>query len=203
MKKLTHILSIAVAVLIIPVLVSAQSTYTLDESSSMTVSGTSTLHDWEADVEEINLSVSLNPEMITQENPASPVSSLQLNVPVKSLESGKGKMNRKMKEALKEEDHPSIIFDIVSTQLADSSGAEGSFTLQVTGNLTLAGFEKEVSFPVTGMKEGEQGYRFEGSYSLNMTEYNMDPPSVMFGTIKCGEEVTISFNLLLTPSQNQ
>lgn len=210
MKTLKNILSIAVAVFLIPVLSLAQSAnYTLDASnSSIIVSGTSTLHDWEANAEEMNLDVLLNPEMITQETPASPVSSLELTVPVSSLESGKGKMNRKMKEALKEDDHPEIMFNLVSAELADnvsadSVSAEGVFNLTVTGNLTIAGVEKEVSFPVTGMKEGENGYRFEGSYSLNMTNYKMDPPSVMFGAIKSGEEVTITFNILLTANQNQ
>lgn len=149
------------------------------------------------------MDISFNPEMITQETPASPVSSLQLNVPVSSLESGKGKMNRKMKEALKEDDHPQIMFGLVSAELADSVSADGAFNLTITGNLNIAGVEKEVSFPVTGIKEGENGYRFEGSYSLNMTNYKMDPPSVMFGAIKCGEEVMISFNILLTANQNQ
>ena len=205
MKTLKNILSIAVAVFLIPVLSLAQSAnYTLDASnSSITVSGTSTLHDWEANAEEMNMEVSLNPEMITQETPASPVSFLELTVPVSSLESGKGKMNRKMKEALKEDDHPEIMFNLVSAELADSISAEGAFNLTVSGKLTIAGVEKEVSFPVTGMKDGENGYHFEGSYSLNMTEYKMDPPSVMFGTIKCGEEVTVSFDILLKVNQNQ
>jgi len=56
---------------------------------------------------------------------------------------------------------------------------------------------KEVTFPVTATKVNENSFRFEGSYSLNMKEYDVDPPSAMLGTIRTGEEVEIVFDLLV------
>ena len=39
--------------------------------------------------------------------------------------------------------------------------------------------------------------RVTGSYDLNMTEYGLKPPTLMFGRIKVGETVTVKFDLLL------
>jgi hypothetical protein len=36
---------------------------------------------------------------------------------------------------------------------------------------------------------------FAGAYKLNMTEYEMEPPTAMFGQIVTGEEVEIKFDL--------
>jgi hypothetical protein len=55
---------------------------------------------------------------------------------------------------------------------------------------------------VKGTKVGEDNYRFEGTYGINMKDYGVDPPSAVFGTIKSGEEVTIKFNILLTANRH-
>lgn len=193
---------IASTLLLVPFMGSAQSAeYTLNKNSTMVITGTSTIHDWEADVEEMDLSVSLDPALLDQKNPEAPVTSLSLNILVKSIESGKGGMNKKIYGALKEKDHPQIMFNLTSSELADTVQSAESFTLKVKGNLNVAGTLNEVSFPVKGTKVGEDNYRFEGTYGINMKDYGVDPPSAVFGTIKSGEEVTIKFNILLTANR--
>lgn len=186
-----------------PLMGSAQSTeYTVDESSTMVITGTSTIHDWEADVEEFTLNVSLDPTLLEKENPEVPVTSLALTVPVKSIESGKGGMNKRIYGALKEKNHPEIMFNMTSVELADTVQSAETFTLMLKGNLNVAGSLKEVSFPVTGTKIDDGNYRFEGSYGINMKDYEVDPPSAMLGAIKSGEEVEIIFDILLSATQS-
>lgn len=177
--------------------------YALDkDNSSIIVTGTSTIHDWEADVEEMQADISLDPAMLEQDSLENPVTSFSLTVPVESIESGKGGMNKKIYGALKEKDHPEILFNFTSATMADTAQNVDTFTLNVSGNLNIAGSLKEVTFPVKGTRVGENSYRFEGSYGLNMKDYNVDPPSAVFGTIKSGEEVDIKFNVLFTASQS-
>ena len=204
MKTATNLILSSLIVLMASVASWAQSpNYSLDEAnSSMVVTGTSTIHDWEADVEEMSTEISLAPEMMSQDSMANPVSSFSLTVPVESIESGKGGMNRKIYGALKEDDHPNIMFNFSSATFADTVQTPESFKLNVTGNLNIAGKVKEVTFPVTGTKVGDSGYRFEGSYGLNMKDYDVDPPSAVFGTIKSGEEVEIKFNVMFTATQS-
>lgn len=204
MKTLTNILSISLVALLLPVMGLAQSVnYNVDESSTMKVIGTSSVHDWEAEVEEMDLSVALTPELLASDNTESPVTSLSLNVPVTSIESGKGGMNRRINDALKHKDHPEIMFNLISSEIAEGEQSGESFTLNLRGNLNIAGFTREVTFPVTGTKVDDNSYRFEGSFGLNMTDYEVDPPSAMFGAIKSGEEVEIVFNILLASNQSQ
>lgn len=195
-----------IALLFVPQSGWAQTTdYALDKAnSSIIITGTSTIHDWEADVEEMQADISLDPAMLEQDSLENPVTSFSLTVPVESIESGKGGMNRKIYGALKEKDHPNILFNFTSATMADTDQNQNgdSFTLNVTGNLNIAGSLKEVTFPVKGTRVGENSYRFEGSYGLNMKDYNVDPPSAVFGTIKSGEEVDIKFNVLFTASQS-
>lgn len=202
MKTTMNFLLLALLTLA-PLMGSAQSTeYIVDESSTMVITGTSTIHDWEADVEEFNLDVSLDPTLLEKEPLEVPVSALALTVPVNAIESGKGGMNRRINGALKEKDHPQIMFNMTSVELADTVQSAESFTLILKGNLNVAGFEKEVSFPVTGAKIDVANYRFEGSYGINMKDYEVDPPSAMLGTIRSGEEVEIIFDILLTATQS-
>lgn len=192
--------------LLIPILVLTASTfaavqaqtsdYVLSEESSMVIEGTSTIHDWKADVEEMDLSASMNASLLNQKNPQNPFSSLTLEVPVKSIESGKGGMNKKIYGALKEKDHPYITFNLVSAELVDGIAEDGSFKLNVKGDLTIAGASRSITLPVEGQK-GNEVYSFQGSYKLNMRDFNVDPPSAVFGTIKSGEEVTITFDFKL------
>lgn len=204
MKTLTNILSISLVALLLPVMGLAQSVnYNVDESSTMKVIGTSSVHDWEAEVEEMDLSVALNPELLASDSTESPVTSLSLNVPVTSIESGKGGMNRRINDALKHKDHPEIMFNLISSEIAEGEQNGDSFTLNLRGNLNIAGFTREVAFPVTGTKVDDNSYRFEGSFGLNMTDYEVEPPSAMFGAIKSGEEVEVVFNILLASNQSQ
>jgi polyisoprenoid-binding protein YceI len=204
MKTLKNLISISILALLLPVMGLAQSAeYTVDESSTMKITGTSTIHDWEAEVQEMDLTVALNPELMNTESPQSPVSSLAINVPVKSIESGKGGMNRRINDALNEKKNPEIMFNLISSELAEGEITENSFTLNLRGNLNIAGFTREITFPVTGTKVDANSYRFEGSYGLNMKDYEVDPPSAMLGAIKSGEEVEIVFNILLKANQSQ
>lgn len=175
--------------------------YEMHESSKMTIEGTSTLHDWESNVEEFSLDISMNQDAFTGSSAEGAISSLSLQAAVESIKSGKGGMDRRTYDALQEEDHPYITFNLISAELADSIETDNEFTLNVTGDLTIAGVTNTVTFPVTGMMEGDNSYRFEGNHEINMIDYEVDPPTAMLGTIKTGEVVTVNFNILLTPVQ--
>ncbi len=189
-------LSLAIlALLFITIPADAQKANLVETDSSwMTVEGTSTIHDWTADVNEVNATYDLNPKADV------PVSNLSLTVPVKSIESGKGGMNRRIYDALKSGDHPSISFTMSSAER--TGGDAESISLEVTGELTIAGVTHTVTLPVEGKRSGSN-WVFTGSHSLNMTDYDMEPPTAMLGTIKSGEEVTIAFNLILNNSEVQ
>ena len=75
--------------------------------------------------------------------------------------------------------------------------------------LTQAGFWMmfgSIGADVIDYDELENGVRREGafsacgSYIMKMTDFGVDPPTAVFGTIKTGDEITIDYNLQLKKS---
>ncbi len=170
---------------ILPFLTNAQM-YTVSKDSKVEILGTSSVHDWESKVENVTGkgNVKLEGSALKELN------NLKVVFEVKSIESGKSKMNSLTYEALKEEDHPNIIFSLKEL----SSTSDGKVT--GTGKLNLAGKIRTVQ--VNGnIKITGNSVIISGEQPLNMTDYDIEPPTAMFGTIKVGEEVTIRYNLVL------
>lgn len=172
--------------------------YSLLDKSTIQVEGTSTLHDWTADAEKINSEITFDASALEEET--NPVTSLSLTIPVESLESGKGKMNRKMYDALKKDDHPNIMFELSNAELTEADSASATMEMNATGDLTIAGTKKEITLPVTAEKQDDGSFKFTGEYEMNMEDYNVDPPSAMFGTVKTGEMITVTFELYVAKS---
>lgn len=174
--------------------------YEILDKSTMQIEGTSTLHDWTADVEEFSSYINFDARALEGDSISNPVSSLSLTIPVESIESGKGGMNRKMYGALESDDYPNIMFQMKNIELTNA-GSSSSMTLNVEGNLTVAGTSNTISLPVTGEQQDDGSYKFTGEYEINMNDYEVDPPSAMLGTIKAGELVTIVFEMYVAESQ--
>jgi hypothetical protein len=43
----------------------------------------------------------------------------------------------------------------------------------------------------------DKSISYNGAYKIKMTDYNVEPPTIMLGAIKTGEFVTVKFDLLL------
>jgi polyisoprenoid-binding protein YceI len=158
--------------------------------SEMTIYGTSTLHDWHSDVTEMTASG----KILMENGKLKSIPSLTVEVPAESIKSTKGSiMDRKTYSALKSDNHPTITFQLSSVQsITDNSTG---VKIAANGYLTMAGTKKWITLNVDGIYENSNTIRFEGSKTLNMTDYDMEPPKALAGTIKTGEEVTVKFSL--------
>ncbi len=166
--------------------------------SVMTISGTSTLHDWTSEVDTIIGYVEVDKKMIDRGDPKrnDKIIAVHIEVPVKSIISPRGAtMDKKTWNALKSEEHPKIIFDMKGGKITNINGS--AFSVQAKGNLTIAGKTREVEFLVSGELTGPGKMKFTGSYKMNMRDYDVEPPSAMFGQIVTGEEVEVKFELVV------
>lgn len=161
-------------------------TYHLQPETEFRITGTSSLHDWEITTDKASGSSSmhLNGNQITD------VSSLQFTIPAKSFKSGKKAMDENTYKALKASEFPNIKFSISNVKIAQKEGNEASFS--GNGNLTVAGVSQVVQIDATGRVDGGKIY-FEGKKDLKLTDFNIDPPTAMLGTIKTGNEITIHY----------
>tara|TARA_B100000378_G_scaffold270836_1_gene260623 strand:+ start:2132 stop:2698 length:567 start_codon:yes stop_codon:yes gene_type:complete len=164
-------------------------TYKTDQaSSSMRISGTSTLHDWEVEAESFkgSMEVDLFTDSIA-------IRELKLTVPVTSLKSGKTPMDNNMYKALKAEDHTNINY--VFTRLINVKTLPGNkLELLTEGKLTVAGKTQILKIPLTATVK-EHGIEFRGSKKLTMSQFNVEAPSFMFGSVTTGDAININFTI--------
>ncbi|MGM0574049.1 MAG: YceI family protein, partial [Bacteroidota bacterium] len=122
------------------------------------------------------------------------ISGGRIQVVVDAMNSGKNSMDKVLKKALKEDDHPEIVFEYTETLNLEPIDNR-SFSLLSSGDLTIAGKTRQVQLEMTGtLREGN--LRLEGQKSFKMSEFDIDPPSAMFGTIKAGDKITVHFTVI-------
>ena len=187
------ILRIALLTLILVAPVYAQTTdYLVDlDASSVHVDGTSNnTPEWRVYATEFEGKVTV------AANDATAIESAHLTFPVRMLKSRKSPiMDRGMYQALMADQHPSISFEL--TGLADMADGEGSaFSVTALGNMTIGPETREVSIPVDGSVDDGGTLRLTGSLTILMTDYGLKPPSMMFGSLRVGNEVVVTAELV-------
>ena len=167
---------------------------TLQPESKLWVDGGSSIKSWSCKAGDVNAVVEAAPNGIAQVAAGEKgVRTVKVTLPSEKMDCGNGTMNEHMKKALKVSENPTIEFKLVNYDVA--RGAEG-VTGTLNGTLTLGGVTKPIASPATGKNEGG-ALRVNGAYELTMTDYELKPPTLMFGRIKVRDQVTVKFDLLL------
>lgn len=169
----------------------AQTIYEV-KSHSIVVSGTSNLHDWTADVEKVTGLF----KVIAENGKISDVQNVDLKIDARSFKSSKGSiMNSKINDALNSKKFPEINFK--ATKLGAISEKGGVNQISSSGILTIAGTNQNVSIDAIGKVLPTGEIEFTGSKKVKMTDFKVEPPTAMFGALTTGDEVTITFKIVL------
>ncbi len=174
--------------------------YILSPDYVIGIDGTSNLHDWKEKVE----IVSGEAEVKWYDDKSFDLRSLNIRMNVRSIKSDKGSvMDNNTYKALKSNDHPEIMFTLV-TPINSILSVSQQKTISVNGSLQIAGVKKPVTMQVKVFMKEQNKLTFEGTYKLKMTDYDVEPPSAFFGTLKTGNEIQLSFkaNFILSPGSN-
>ncbi|MDX1530251.1 MAG: YceI family protein [Rhodothermales bacterium] len=163
--------------------------YTFQEGSRVWVTGTSTLHDWECEAEQLAGTLAADPGGAALGS----LSELSVVVPVQAIECGNGTMNGKLRDAFDVRANPTIRFDLASAEVVPGSGDR--FTVRATGRLTMAGAVRPVTLEADGQALASGRYRFTGAVPLEMTAFGMKPPTAMLGTLKTGDRVVVHYDV--------
>jgi hypothetical protein len=71
--------------------------------------------------------------------------------------------------------------------------------LKAFGKLSIAGTSKETEVLGTvKYNAADQSFTLTGVKKMNMTDYNVEPPTALFGTIKTGNAISITYNAKIT-----
>jgi polyisoprenoid-binding protein YceI len=154
------------------------------QKASVVISGTSTLHDWEMKGENFTCNTTFKVE----DNKVVEVKNLQLVVAVQSLKSGKSAMDKNAYAALKANEHKQITYTITSSKVVGSK-------IVCTGNLSIAGVTKPFEVESTCTVNVDNTIACKASKSFKMSEFKVEPPSFMFGSVTTGDNITLVFDL--------
>ncbi|GEO11563.1 YceI family protein [Segetibacter aerophilus] len=159
------------------------------QNGSVQVAGTSSLHDWteKSDKGGGEATFSFNNDKLAD------LAALTFSVPAKSLKSEHNMMDNNTHKALNAENNPNITFVAGSGSVTPIDA--NTYSIKASGRLTIAGNTRETEVIATGKVNADKSISVSGSKKFKMTEYGVKPPTAMFGTIKTGDEITISYNL--------
>jgi len=180
--------------LVCPIVAGAQKVFTTCEEGSIKIEGTSTMHDWDMTTG----SISGTAAFVLNGNAITDIKSLSVTIPAESLKSGKAAMDKNAYKSLKTDSHKDIAFVLTDVTRIEKSG--GAYTITAQGKLTIAGTTKPVQLTAKAVVKGNGKIECTGEYALKMTDYKVEPPSFMFGSVKTGDDLRIKFNVVFTGS---
>ncbi len=122
------------------------------------------------------------------------IDSVIVAIPTASMDCRNGTMTGHMKKAIKVAEFDSITFALKSYNLAPTAD---DVTVTLDGTLTLGGVTKDITITALGKATAEGTLQVTGTYELSMKDYGLKAPSLMLGTMKVHDKVTVGFDLLL------
>jgi polyisoprenoid-binding protein YceI len=161
--------------------------YTLNKTnSSITVSGTSSLHDWDV------ISNNFNGKIQLKDISTGEIESLNVTITAETLKSGKNAMDKKTYKALQTDEYKTIVFKMTEIKSIKKIN-ESTFEIKLIGALTISGVTKKVPIDFLLSKVND-AVNVTGTYAMKMTDFNIEPPTALFGTITTGDAISIKFN---------
>ncbi|MEI9933738.1 MAG: YceI family protein [Ferruginibacter sp.] len=173
-------------------MLSAQSIYKIDgdKDNDIKLSGTSTFHNWamNAQVFTSNVQFDFSPGNNKQ---ITAVKSLTFSLETKALKSGENGLDKNAYKALKTDQYNMISYKLLSAKVVSKAG--NKYMVKTQGYLIIAGVTKLVKIDVYCIVNNDASITCTGSDKLNMSDYNVKPPSFMFGAMKTGNAIVLDF----------
>lgn len=157
----------------------AQDNYTLSANSKLIIEGTSTVHDWTVTANTLEGAVKAEGNALKE---------IDFQVVVADIVSERGAtMDKKMHAALQNESHPKVKFALKEVKNGSS----------LLGTLTIAG--KQQNVVIAGIMETTgDNLKISGEHGIVLKDFDIEPPTAMFGQVIVGDKVTVKFELVFT-----
>lgn len=175
-----------------PMAIMAQTAYKLvpGKNNTIKVLGKSNVHDWTMNSTGIEsqgaFKFNTNGELID-------LVSLKFMVQAKSLKSEKESMDTRTYKSLKADLFPKITYQLTFASITMVQA--NKYSIQTTGNLTIAGKTQTISMKVSALVNMDGSISCHGAEKLMLTDYGIEPPSFMLGAMKVGNDLVIQFDL--------
>lgn len=122
-------------------------------------------------------------------------------LPVRSFDCGKKQMNGDLRQTLRGDLYPEIVFVLENIERIRSVSVDSAI-VDVCGNLTIAGQTRKIEFPVSLSMQDRSEVKADGRFTVNLLDFGIEPPKVLFGLIRVNERIEIDFHLVIYPIEN-
>ena len=154
--------------------------------SSLKIYGTSSLHDWEEVAESYSGVMSFN------DFEKGEINKLSVEILAESLKSGKNAMDKNTYKALNTNKFKKIMFSVTKIKSVTPTGTN-TYKVETNGKMTISGQTNDITLSFV-MQVNQSAVKIEGSKTIKMTDFGIEPPKALFGTITTGDEITIKFS---------
>jgi hypothetical protein len=165
----------------------AQVQYQQKNDFTLTINGTSTMHDWEMKTSKIACNATFT---FYEDGELGGLTLLNFTMPAESLKSERSGLDAVAYRALKTNKYPTITFNLISATVSKQGTV-----ITCSGHLTVAGVTRTIDIVGAAQVNADKSINIKGNKQINMRDFDIEPPTFLFGQFTTGENVTISFNL--------
>ncbi|MBI1342961.1 MAG: hypothetical protein GC171_08515 [Terrimonas sp.] len=159
---------------------------------SISLEGSSNYHDWDLSSDKGQCNATYT---IDSSGNLTTLQKLVFNIKVETLKSGKPSMDKNTYRTFDIDKYPNISFVSSSATIRHQGGNDYIITCE--GRLTISSVTQNITLVANTSLTIDKSLKGTGEYHLKMTDYGLTPPSILFGTIKTGNDVTVKFDFLL------
>lgn len=190
-------------ILLLPMLIASSPssiyTYTVQEESWISLSGSSNINTFDcysnSDVLNGNLIVTTNGNSNSLN-----FSNAFLKLNIKSFDCKNPMLNKDLYKTLGAEQTPFITIELIDATTTRQQEVNRTIIgkMQATIAVTLNNKCKMIEIPITWQKVGESKFRFTGSQELSMSDFDITPPTAAFGLIRVNNQISINFSMVVS-----
>ncbi len=114
---------------------------------------------------------------------------MDFSVPLNSIETGIEKRNKHMYELLNSEQYPTVTFKGILRKIPNRT-LQTKQAIMADGDFALAGTTQKVTISMDFTPE-EKGLKMTASWSVLITDYNLERPSFMFIKVKDKHDLSV------------
>lgn len=193
-KSISRLMLACLLTLSVVITLNAQTNYTIKDKPSLSISGTSTLHDWDMSSSTATCNATFVLNATAQ---ITGVNAINFSMPVADLKSKHTAMDNNAYKALNKDKNPNITFVLTPGTVSIANAGGGNYTLKCRGKLSIAGSTVDTDLTANCKVNADKTITVTGSKNISMKDYGVKPPSFMMGAVKTGNDIVLKFNLTM------
>ena len=168
--------------------------YTVEADSKLSIEGKSSVNDFSCILEDTisEDTLQFNTEVIDDEVF---ISGDSISLTINRFDCGKKGINRDFRKTLKSDVYPSIKLALLNLKIDDDMQLP---SLRAEVEIQIAGVKHIMELSFDNIEQNGKQTVVSGSKVLKMSDFELHPPSPLFGLIKVDDTLTIYFDLVIS-----